>query len=233
MVLLRLKLNSNKLFESVFFCLDKKKNKDDVALVLLAYYKTDEDINKQDLNGDHALLYAAFNKNSKMVGILLKAGANADLPNKYGTTALWYSVYNNDCQTLFELLPYLKRFDDKISPELVYETQATPVELCEQTNRFKILYMLLLGGAKISKKSVDNIDSKYMQAKIDIQIGQHNKQAETNFYELKLIHDFIHVPLSLKRQCRCFIKLNNLLFDCLDNTQLPVDLKNFLSYISL
>ena len=51
-------------------------------MYLLNFYKTAESLNRQDENGDFALLYAALNRNTKMVRTLIKAGAYPDQCNK-------------------------------------------------------------------------------------------------------------------------------------------------------
>ncbi len=205
------------------------KNKEDVALALLPFYNSTEAINRQDMNGEHALLYATFNKSKRMARELLKMGANADLTDNNGTSPLLYCVYCNDVATLHELLPYAKKFDVRLSLELLSGAGMTPIEVCEENNRFNILYMILLSGAKLTNKIVANIGAKYRRS---LTMPNHDKTVAIAFEQLKFIHEFVNTPLSLKRQCRCFIKLNNL-FDARLDAQIPADLKKFLIYDSL
>ena len=87
------------------------QNNNELANSLLRFYTSEESLNKKDKNGDFALLYAAYNKNSEMTRRLLELGAAPDLTNEHNGTALWYAVYNNDKNTFFELARYCKNLE--------------------------------------------------------------------------------------------------------------------------
>lgn len=66
----------------------KAAKKGDRDMVIAVLEKGNVDINVQDKNGNTALMWASFFNNVAMVKTLLKYGANKDIRNKEGQTAL-------------------------------------------------------------------------------------------------------------------------------------------------
>ena len=50
------------------------------------------DVNRQDRDGNTGLVLASYNGRTDIVKILLAAGADINLRNKYGKTALYYAA---------------------------------------------------------------------------------------------------------------------------------------------
>ena len=66
--------------------------------VLAAITSPDVDVNEKAPDGSTALMWAVFNVDHEMVRALLKAGAKADLINRYGASALGEAVKLNDLE---------------------------------------------------------------------------------------------------------------------------------------
>lgn len=143
-----------------------------IVHTLLPFYKDTHYINKKDGNGDFALLYAAYNKNTFLVRLLIQSGANVNLSNNFNCTPLWYSVYFNDKKTLIELLPYVKTFETpsiginyysfQYPPENIYGISLKPVEVAYRRKHFDILYILKQVGASVkilNEKNFGSVDN--------------------------------------------------------------------------
>lgn len=195
---------------------------------MLQFYRSSESLNKQDENGDFALLYAALNRNAFMIRVLIKAGADPDLSNKYGATALWYCAYNNDRESFMELVPYCKNLDRKSfgieynsfqwSPEFIYNVALSPIEVAERNDHYALVYLLKCAGARVDRELVDKIQMKYEVYTKNFSVYTFrdvhppNEISETKaklnmlLKELEVLNKSMKEPVSLVRLCRNFIK---------------------------
>ena len=218
-------------------------NHQNIINILLPYYKTAESINTQDANGDHALLYAALNKNSQLVTRLLKIGANANLANKYKTTPLWYSVYNKDLDSFFALLPYTTDINVPSKginyngfqqpPELLYDRDISCVELAEEKDCFSMIYFFKIFGTPIPENIVEHLNSKLKHLKIAVKlkIFSSNSIVQKDLQTLSNLMQFLRKPLKLTELCRLyFVKEKHNTIDKFYPYDLPQSLKKFLSY---
>jgi uncharacterized protein len=72
--------------------------------VLAAITSPDVDVNERAPDGSTALMWATFNVDHELVRALLKAGAKADVANRYGASALGEAVKVDDLQLVRLLL---------------------------------------------------------------------------------------------------------------------------------
>jgi ankyrin repeat protein len=72
--------------------------------VLAAITSPDVDVNARAPDGSTALMWAVFNVDRELVGALLKAGAKADVTNKYGATPLVEAIKVEDVELVRTLL---------------------------------------------------------------------------------------------------------------------------------
>jgi ankyrin repeat protein len=72
--------------------------------VLAAITSPDVDVNERAPDGSTALMWATFNVDRELVRALLKAGAKADVANRYGATALTEAVEVDDLDLVKTLL---------------------------------------------------------------------------------------------------------------------------------
>ena len=189
---------------------------------MLSYYKTRESLNRQDENGDFALLYASLNKNASMVSALIEAGANPDLRNRYGTSALWYAAYNNDMATLKVLLPKIKNLDPRStginynsfqwSPDFIYDIRLSPVEVAEREENYSIVYLLKCSGAKLNSYVIESLNAKldfykksyelYLNGSLSSNSVENKRKLKWVIRDLVVLVRSLSQPLSLQRICR-------------------------------
>jgi ankyrin repeat protein len=60
-------------------------------------------LDQTDTQGKTALIYAAFNNNTEIVQMLIKAGANKKLADTENRTALEYAKFNKNTQLIILL----------------------------------------------------------------------------------------------------------------------------------
>ena len=219
------------------------KNFDELASILLEFYKSKESLDSQNKNGDFALLYAVVHKNHKMVKKILETGASADLTNVYGLSPLWYAVYNNDKNTFFELIKFVKNFEPKSrgvnynsfrqDPEMIYASPLTPLQVAEDKDFHEMIYYLCCLGVKLDTQTLSALKFKLSNFDDELNIIlAENEQVKLKIFEnLKLLINEINKPISLKRLCRNeLIKIYNLdtLKEIADGDVLPKSLKDFI-----
>jgi ankyrin repeat protein len=180
----------------------------------MSYYKNKECINKQDINGDFALLYAVYNKNTPIIKELLDSGANANLINKHNVYPLWYAVYNNDKSSFFQLIKYCIDFETKsygidyqnfeTIPEIIYDRPISPIALAEFKCFYDIVYYLYCVGAKVT------ID---LRRRIKTKLNSLNEPSTVvsanDINKLKRLDKLLNQPMKLTRICRISIRNKN------------------------
>lgn len=214
------------------------RNDTKLTELLLSYYKTTYNLDKQDSNGDFALLYASYNKKAHLVQKLLELGANPDLTNNHNVNALWYSIFNNDKSTFFELIKYVKDLDTKSygidyqnfdsSPQIIYETPISAIIVAEKNSFYDMVYYLHCIGAHVSIELRKRIQTKIFSLIVETNV---NKIASKDFKKLRNLITLLNSPLTLQRLCRKFIRDSNE-FDsnfCEKNGLCPCSVREFLS----
>jgi len=73
---------------------------------IMELIKAGADPNYKGSSGATPLLWAVFNKDTRVVKELLKAGADPNISNDMGNTPLIMAAYNNDMDIVMELLKY-------------------------------------------------------------------------------------------------------------------------------
>ena len=203
-----------------------------LVMPLLKYYTSTRSLNIQDSNGDFALLYASYNRNAMLVKKLLEQGAEPDLVNKHNAYSLWYSVYNNDKPTFFELIKYTKDFETKsygidyqsfeTVPQIIYDTPVAPIIVAEFNHYYDMVYYLYCIGAGVSLELRKRICVKYGDVTVE----------NRDYRKLKVLNKLLNQPLSLTRMCRKSIRERVKFVDwkrC-DGSLLPRCLERFLSF---
>lgn len=112
--------------------------------VLAAITSPDVDVNEKAPDGSTALMWATFNVDHELVRALLKAGAKADVTNRYGGTALAEAVKLEDIE-LVRLL--LDAGADVDSPNL---DNQTALMLAVSTGSLPISKLLVEHGADVN-----------------------------------------------------------------------------------
>lgn len=112
--------------------------------VLAAITSPDVDVNEKAPDGSTALMWATFNVDRELVRALLKAGAKADVTNRYGGTALAEAVKLEDIE-LVRLL--LDAGADVDSPNL---DNQTALMLAVSTGSLPISKLLVERGADVN-----------------------------------------------------------------------------------
>jgi len=141
-----------------------------------------------------------------LVKKLLEQGAEPDLFNKHNANALWYSVYNNDKPTFFELIKYATDFETKsygidyqnfdTIPQIIYDNPAAPIIVAEFNHYYDMVYYLYCIGANVSMELRKRIRFKYSDLTVE------NREYE----KLKILNKLLNQPLSLARICRKSIR---------------------------
>lgn len=226
-----------------------------MANSLLEYYSTPELLNKQNKNGDYALLFAALNRNTKMIGKIVERGGNPDLYNNHNVTPLWNVVYNNDKESFFELIPYVRNLgrkscgidynDFQLAPELIFNRPLSPIEVAEVNESYDLLYHLFCIGVKAPFELREKIKTKLALCAYNLVINMDRDGEEdlkklalikAKFKKLKILDNALNTPLSLKRLCRnkvrSLVDVPNIkvLFK---NELLPRSLKEFIMLVKL
>jgi hypothetical protein len=204
-----------------------------LVMRLLSYYSSTRSLNIQDSNGDFALLYAAYNRNAILVKKLLEQGAEPDLVNKHNTYSLWYSVYNNDKATFFELIKYAKDFETKsygidyqsfeTVPQIIYDTPVAPITVAEFNHYYDMVFYLYCLGANVPLELRKRIRVKYGDVTVE----------NRDYRKLKVLNKLLNQPLSLARMCRKSIRKRVKFVDWkrgdVRGGLLPIFLEKFLS----
>ena len=209
---------------------------------MLPFYKTNESIDAQDANGDHALLYAAMNKNSILVKDLLKRGANPNLVHKYNASPLWYSVYNQDFDSFIALLPLSKNLDGKCNgvnynqfqfpPELIYDSPLSYVELAEHRDCFSMIYFLKLFGSEVQDRTIKHLLSKlkHLRVAIKLKVLNENPKVHNDLRILESLVKFLQTPLKLTEILRLyFLKEKTILYSP-SSCNMPENVEEFLNF---
>ena len=208
-------------------------------------------MNKQNKNGDYALLFAALNKNTKMIRKILEKGGNPDLFNNHNVCPLWNIVYNNDKASFFELIPYVKNFgrkscgidynDFQLAPELIFSRPLAPIEVAEVNEAYELLYYLFCIGVKASFELREKIKTKLalyaytLVTNLDATGDEELKKIafiKAKFKRLKILDNALNRPLSLKRLCRNKIRSTRDFEDIkivLNTEMIPNTLKDFIN----
>nr|XP_042131351.1 ankyrin repeat domain-containing protein 36C-like isoform X7 [Peromyscus maniculatus bairdii] len=99
------------------------------------------EISPKDIKDATPLIKAAQCRQTECLDILLKYGADPDIIDCRGNTALHYAVYNGDVKTAAKLLEY------RASIEAVNENKITPLLLALKQNKEKMAEFLINKGA--------------------------------------------------------------------------------------
>lgn len=182
----------------------------------MSYYKNKECINKQDINGDFALLYATYNKNTPIIQELLESGANANLITRHNVYPLWYAVYNNDKSSFFQLIKYCVDFETKsygidyqnfeTIPEIIYDRPISPIALAEFRGFYDMVYYLHSVGASVSIDLRRRIKAKVKS--LHDSANNINVSA-TDITKLNRLDKLLNQPMKLTRICRIEIRNKN------------------------
>ena len=107
------------------------------AVKMLSEHRGCDHVNLQDNNGSSALIDASKKKQMEVIKILLKNGANLDLRDVHGRTALSYASENTDCEAVeFE--------NDRDDFSSLHSAQAARI-----FRDIEIMRCLLEGGAQV------------------------------------------------------------------------------------
>lgn len=90
------------------------------------------------------LYLAVINNNYKMVKLLVKHGADVNIPNKYGMTPLMFAVFAGK----FEIVKLL--IDSKANVNAIYRDEITALSLAALTNNLKMSKLLVENNATIT-----------------------------------------------------------------------------------
>jgi uncharacterized protein len=112
--------------------------------VLAAITSPEVDVNERAPDGSTALMWATFNVDRELVRALLKAGARADVTNRYGSTALAEAVKVEDIELVRLLLDAGANVN---SPNL---DNQTALMLAVSTGSLPISKLLLERGANVN-----------------------------------------------------------------------------------
>lgn len=111
--------------------------------VLAAITSPDVDVNVKSADGSTSLMWATFNADHELVDALLKAGAKADVTNKYGATALTEAIKLPDMALFTRLLEAGANVD---SPNLDGQTA---LMLAISSNQPEMAKVLIERGANV------------------------------------------------------------------------------------
>lgn len=212
-------------------------------------------LNKQNKNGDYALLFAALNRNTIMVKKILERGGNPDLFNNHNVCPLWNIVYNNDKASFFEIIPYVKNYgrkscgidynDFQLAPELIFTRPLAPIEVAEVNESYNLLYYLFCIGIKAPYELREKIKTKLALCAYNLVINMDKEGEEdlkkialikTKFKKLKILDTALNRPLSLKRLCRNRVRSLVDVTDIktlLSNETIPETLKEYINLVSV
>jgi ankyrin repeat protein len=107
------------------------------------------DVNSADIQGNTALMYAAWNNNANIVNALIKAGADVNSVNKYGNTALMRAAMHNH----IDIVNALIKAGADINTVNKYGDTALMYAGC--TNKIDIVNALINVGADINTVNKD------------------------------------------------------------------------------
>ncbi|MBN9543496.1 MAG: ankyrin repeat domain-containing protein [Alphaproteobacteria bacterium] len=110
----------------------------------------DFDINFVDENGTTPLISACELGHEKIVGILLKKGADKTMQDINGNTALHYAAENNDYNIAVLLL------QKPACIEICNKLKQTPLDIAIFNNHLEVTAALILKGAEIRFKESDD-----------------------------------------------------------------------------
>lgn len=181
---------------------------DEAAMICTVLIEKGVEINHQATNGQTALMRAAMGKN-KTLKVLLDAGADSDLQDVNGVSALMYAATTNNSKSLKVLLEagvdpnlqnadgvsalYLAASKSVEAVQMLLEHNADPnIETCVKTtpifeaadaSNIEIMSVLIEGGADINQKAVGN-DGEPLYP-LDVAVGDGDatgpKKAAANF----------------------------------------------------
>jgi ankyrin repeat protein len=112
--------------------------------VLAAITSPDLDVNAPEADGSTALLWATYKVDHDLVRALLKAGAKANVTNKYGATPLVEAVKLADLDLVRMLL------DAKANPDSPNQDGQTALMLASAIGSQKIAELLISHGANVN-----------------------------------------------------------------------------------
>lgn len=108
--------------------------------------KAGAEIDAVDVNKDTALHYAAQFKNPRLIELLLQAGANPNLKDKFGETPLIKCAYNGFRQGLISLLNH------KADPSVAQPRWGTPLHFAAGHGDLEAVNLLLSDGAAVEAR---------------------------------------------------------------------------------
>ena len=178
-------------------------------LAMNALLQGECDINAQDENGDTALLHALCNSSCiklKHVELLISKGANIDLQNRQGLSAIWQAVYDGihypDRLEIIQLLLEANcRMDTECRGKLLftlgynsvfcYETPMTPLEVAMDSGFYAAAKRLILAGCQIKEEVLADL---------------HLFQSRCASEELLWFQEILSTPVSLQQACRVCLR---------------------------
>ncbi len=185
------------------------------------------DVNNSDKDLDTPILYAAYNGCAKTIKILLENGANPNLANAKTTTPLWNAVFKKHEKIVYSLLQEgvdldvaTRGIDQHAHTDhvvLIFNTPVTPLEVAFKRGLLNVGKVLMLAGSDLTKETW-------------LWEGNYPHNLTKDKETMQWVLDTAYTPLSLKRQCRTFIKktMKMSINERVSSLEIPATLKDFL-----
>ncbi len=223
------KVFDNNFKTPLMLCLQRKQQPRRVLHIMNILLEAGSDVNFQDCHGNTALLLALGNPGvlkKEHIELLLRFGADPNIPNRAGLTAIWQAIYDQlhypDRMQIIYLLLYQNCYLDMscrgkllftsgVDSVYCYETFMSPLEVALESGFHEAARMLVMAGCIVRPNLRCDMAASVTPA------------------ELIWFQHALSNPLSLQQQSRLVIRkvLGETILANISKLPLPEKLKDY------